>query len=127
MSANYRSVIYRTNRGNCLKLDSLNVKRDIYVVKTLEGLPGEITQNQNRNFGSESTLSSSLAYKGADTLTVTDGSDIAQFYMNESGRLFASVDFVIPKNKTIAIKLDLNISSTTTAYAALIGHQEEIV
>jgi hypothetical protein len=86
-----------------------------------------VDMNQNRNFGSEHTLSSSLAYKGADTLTLTDGSDIAQFYMNESGRLYASVDFVIPKNKSIGIKLDLNISSTTTAYVALIGHQEEII
>jgi hypothetical protein len=87
----------------------------------------DVDMNQNRNFGSESTLSRSLAYKGANGLTATDGSDIAQFYMNESGRLFASVDFVIPKNKTIAIKLDLNISSTTTVYAAIIGHQEEVI
>jgi hypothetical protein len=81
----------------------------------------------NRNFGSAAVLSESLAYKGADTLTLTDGEDVGIFYMNESGRLFASVDFIIPKSKSIGIKLDLNISGTTTAYVALIGHQEVVV
>ena len=87
-----------------------------------------VAMNENRNFGSAASLSTSLAYKGADTLTMTDGEDIAQFYMNESGRLFATVDFVVPKTKSIGIKIDLNLSSgTATVYAALIGHQEEII
>ena len=86
-----------------------------------------VGMNENRNFGSANELSSSLAYKGADTATLTGGSDAAQFYMNESGRLFASVDFVIPKNSSIGIKIYLNITGTTTVYAALIGHQEEVV
>ena len=87
-----------------------------------------VDMNQNRNFGHAGSLSLSLAYKGADTLTLTDGDDIAQFYMNESGRLFATVDFVIPKTKSVGINIDLSLSSgTATVYAALIGHQEEII
>ena len=95
---------------------------------TAASFSSAVDMNQNRNFGSANSLTNSLVYKGADSATLTGGDDMAQFYMNESGRLFANVDFVLPKNKSIGIKLDLNLSSgTTTVYAAIIGHQEEIV
>jgi hypothetical protein len=88
----------------------------------------DVDMNTNRNFGSAASLSQSLAYKGANGLTLTGGEDIAIFYMNESGRLFATADFVIPKSKSVGIKIDFSLSSgTTTAYVALIGHQEEII
>lgn len=88
----------------------------------------DVDMNANRNFGSAKTLQNSLAYKGADAATLTGGTDAAQFYMNESNRLFATVDFVIPKGTAMGVKLDLSLSSgTTTAYVALIGHKEEII
>lgn len=87
-----------------------------------------VDMNENRNFGSADSLSSSLAYKGADTLTFTDGIETAQFYMGDNGRLFASTGFVLPKGTSIGIKIDAALSSgTLTAYAAIVCHLEEIV
>ena len=76
---------------------------------------------ENRNFGSSSTLSA-LTYKGVDGATVTDGDDALIFVTNGQGRLAATIDLVIPKGSSLAVKLDPNLSSgSTTAYAALVG------
>ena len=95
---------------------------------TIVSTASDVDMNVNRDFSSASSLSDSLAYKGADTLTITGGEDAAQFYMGDNGRLFAGVSFYLPKGTSIGIKLDLALSSgTVTAYAALISHQEEII
>lgn len=78
--------------------------------------------NQNRNFGSSKTLEDSLVYAGKSNGTVTGGNDIVQFYQGTSGRLFASIDMVIPKGSSLGIRYNPNLSSgTIKAYCALIG------
>lgn len=79
--------------------------------------------NENRNFGSTNTLGDSLAYKGAEGKTVTDGDDIIIFYMGAGSRLFAAIDLVLPKNSSMAVVMDTATSAgTTSIYAALVGN-----
>lgn len=79
-----------------------------------------VSMNQNRNFGSTKTLTAN-AYKGKSGGTLTGGNNIALFYQGSSGRLFASIDFVIPKGQSMAITYDPKLSSgNTKAYAAVI-------
>ena len=97
----------------------------IYRNPTSVSFSTAVDMNSNRNFGSAQTLADSLAYKGVNGSTQTGGTEAAQFYMNESGRLFATVDFVLPKSTSMAVSLILSLSAgTTTAYLALIGHLE---
>lgn len=84
-----------------------------------------VDMNQNKNFGSTKTLTVD-AYKGAEGNTVTNGDDIAQFFTPAGSRLFANIDFIIPKGNSIAITIDTNTSSgTTNVYAAVIGYLKE--
>jgi len=86
-----------------------------------------VAMNQNRNFGTSNTLSDSLAYKGVEGSTVTDGDAIAQFFQGAGGRLFAGINFELQKGNSLAITIDTNTSSgTTIVYAALIGYLETI-
>ena len=85
-----------------------------------------VDMNQNRNFGSNNTLADSLAYKGAEGNTVTDGDDIIQFYTGAGSRLFASINLVLTKGSSIAVTIDTNTSSgTTNVYAALVLHLKD--
>ena len=132
-------LYFKNNEDTDFSVDSIAVGikdatgSDIHTVTVVRNPSGasfstSVDMNANRNFGSAKTLLNSLAYKGANGATLTGGSDAAQFYMNESGRPFASVDFVIPKGTAIGIVLNLSLSSgTTTAYCALVGHQESVL
>jgi len=83
--------------------------------------------NQNRNFGNTSALASSLAYKGAEGNTFTDGDDYLLFYQSSGGRLFAEINTELVKGSSIGIKIDTNTTSgTTNVYAALIGHLKQV-
>lgn len=77
----------------------------------------------NTNFGSNKTLkSTTLAYKGADGEGATSGgADHALLYMTD-GRLFATLNIVIPKGGSVAIEFDGNTSGTFNVYAALVGY-----
>lgn len=84
-----------------------------------------VDMNQNRNFGSSKTLTAD-AYKGATGNTMTDGDDIIQFYQSENSRLFATLNIIIPKSKSIGIKFDPAASNTSQdVYAALVCHLDE--
>lgn len=86
-----------------------------------------VSINRNRNAGSGKVLAADI-YKGKDGGTVTGGDDTALFFQGTSGRLFAAFPFVVPKNKSIALKYDPNLSSgSVNVYAALIGHLEVAV
>lgn len=87
----------------------------------------DVDMNQNRNFGSSNTLSSTtLAYKGAEAATVTGGDDIIQFYVNPGTRMYAPIDLELTKGNSLAIKADTNTSSgTTNIYMALIIHLKD--
>jgi hypothetical protein len=84
-----------------------------------------VAMNANRNFGSSNTLSSTtLAYKGAEGNTFTDGTDIAQFLQSPGTRGFYTLDFELTKGSSIGVKIDTDTSSgTTNLYVALIGHR----
>lgn len=90
---------------------------------TLISNASPVASKANANFGSSLGLDSgTLVYKGAQGYTMTDGSDYGYFMMSE-GRLFASLNIIIPKGSSIGIKIDLNTSGGANVYAALIGHK----
>lgn len=85
---------------------------------TLISGASSVGQNANRNFGSSKTLTVD-AYKGAEGNTVTDGENIALVFMQSGSRLFATLNFELTKGDSIAVTVDSNTSSGTTAvYAA---------
>lgn len=78
-----------------------------------------VSMNANRNFGSSKTLDVD-AYKGGDGKTFTNGDEIAQFYTSGGSRLFATIDFAIPKGKTVGVTIDPVGTGTFTIYAAFV-------
>jgi len=82
-----------------------------------------VDMNANRNFGSNQTLeATTLAYKGKSGGTITGGADIAQFYQGTNGRLFATINFILPKGASLGIRYNPNLSSgNVVAYCAVIG------
>lgn len=80
-----------------------------------------VDMNQNRNFGSSQTLADSIAYKGAEGYTFTNGDDIIQFYQQPGSRGYYTLDAVLTRGSSIGIKIDTDTSSgTSNVYAALI-------
>lgn len=86
----------------------------------------DVDINSNTNFGSSKTLkTTTLAYKGADGEGATSGgTDHALLYMSD-GRLFASLNLVIPRGSSVAIEIDGNTSGGFNVYAALIGYVKD--
>ena len=83
----------------------------------------DVDMNQNRAFGSSNTLLNSLAYKGAEGSTVTDGVDVALFQAGAGSRLFAEIAWELSPGNSMAITVDTNTSSgTSNVYAAIAGH-----
>ena len=84
-----------------------------------------VDMNINRLIGSSKTLkSTTLAYKGKVSGTITGGTDGAQFYVGNNSRLFAEINFEVQRGSSIALK----ITDTTTggnAYAALILYTKD--
>lgn len=82
--------------------------------------------NSNRNFGSSQTLNV-LAYKGATGNTMTDGEDHLLFFQPDFGRLFATIDEILPTGSSIGVKIDPPASNTSLpCYVALICHLNNI-
>ena len=80
-----------------------------------------IAMNQNRNFGSSRALTADV-YKGKVGGTVTGGNDIAILQATPGGRSFYSINFVVPKGSSCAIKLTANVTSgSANWYCALVG------
>jgi len=78
--------------------------------------------NSNRNYGSTNTLTVD-AYKGATGNTMTDGDNHIEFYQPDFGRLFAGVDEIIPKGRSIGVKITPPTGNTgLELYVALICH-----
>ena len=84
-----------------------------------------VDMNQNRNFNSSNTLgSTTLAYKGAEGNTFTDGDDIAIFGQQPGARAYYGVDFILGRGDSIGVKIDTDTSSgTSNVYVALIIHR----
>lgn len=84
-----------------------------------------VSMNQNRNFGSSKTLTADV-YKGKVGGTITNGDDIAILQVNPATRSFYTIDFIVPKGSSLAIKLTANRSSgTANYYTALIVHLKD--
>lgn len=86
-----------------------------------------VDMKQNRNFSSTRSLkSATLVYKGAVGDTVTGGNDIAIFFQQEAGRLFAPINFIVGVGNSICITLDAQVTAgTASVYCALIVYQHE--
>lgn len=117
-----------------LKDGSATDVQGIFVVKnptagTLVSAATDCDMIENRNFGSSNNFDSTTKlYKAtASGQTLTGGTDIALFAQNDQGRLFANVDFEVPKTKSIGIRIEVEGSFSGDVYAALIGHQKEII
>jgi hypothetical protein len=79
-----------------------------------------VSMNQNRNFGSNKTLTADT-YKGKVSGTLTGGNDIAILEGTTDGRDYFTINFVLPKGSSIGIKYTANLSSGTAGiYAAII-------
>ena len=87
----------------------------------------DVDMKQNRNFSSTKQLKdATLAYKGAVGDTVTGGDEIAMFFQQEGGRLFASIDFVIGVGNSLCITVDAQVTGgTCQVYGALIIYLHE--
>lgn len=83
-----------------------------------------VAMNQNRNFGSSSTLTVD-AYKGKEAGTMTGGNDIVLFQMDGNERLFAGINLVLTPGDSIGLKIDLNASTGGNAYGAVVLHKSD--
>lgn len=84
-----------------------------------------VSMNQNRNFGSNKTLSATV-YKGKSGGTSTGGDDIILFYHGTSSRLFATINLILPKGSSMAITYDPKLSSgSIKTYCALVCHLKD--
>jgi len=84
---------------------------------------------ENRKSGDGKIFgSNSLIYKAtASGQTLTGGRDAALFAQNDQGRLYATVDFLIPKGQAFGIRLERLGAFSGDVYAAIIGHKRKIL
>ena len=139
-SANESAVMYVKYTGTktlhiqsvAVGVGKLGVSSDPVLVKMYRNpTNGTIVTNavagvqfENRNFGTATQLTSDF-YKGVEGDTLTGGDMIAQFYANQSNRLFADIDFILPPQTSIGISLTPNDDGTGgNVYVALICHEE---
>ena len=115
-----------------LKESSATEVQGVYIVSgptggTLVSAATNCDMIANRRVGdSKSFSSSSFLYKAtASGQTLTGGSDSALFAQTDGGRLYAVVDYVVPKGKAIGIRLEVLGSFSDAAYAALICHKRK--
>lgn len=84
-----------------------------------------VSMNQNRNFGSNNTLTADI-YKGKVSGTLTGGNNIAILQVTPGGRSFYEIDFLLPKGTSLGITLTANVNSgSANYYCALIGYEKE--
>lgn len=83
----------------------------------------------DRLMGEGNTLSArTMVYKAtASGQTLTGGIDAALFAQNDQGRLFATVDFVVPKGQSCGIRLEVGGSFSGDVYAAFVGHKRKVL
>lgn len=86
-----------------------------------------VDMNVNRNFRSSKTLSTTtLVYKGKVSGTITGGADLGILNASTAGRDFYTINMVLGRGSSLAIKLTANLSSgTANIYCALIAHLKE--
>ena len=103
----------------------ITVVRNPTVGTIITSTPTNVAINQNRNFGSNRTLTADV-YKGATGDTMTDGNDVLYLFASQNARLFAGIDMILPKGTSIGVKIDPPTSNTGMAvYVALIGYLDD--
>lgn len=86
----------------------------------------DVDHNVNRNFGSSKSLTA-LAYKGKQSGTITGGDDLGIFQTSTAGRDFFTIDMIIPKGSSIAIKANNGLASgTAVLYCAAVVFLKDI-
>lgn len=81
-----------------------------------------VSDNQNRNFGTNRTLTADT-YKGATGNTIIGGDVIMEIFMNPSERELLSIDMTLTKGDSIAVSYEPNDSNTSMkCMAAAIVH-----
>lgn len=78
---------------------------------TLISAATNVSDNQNRNFGTNRTLSAD-AYKGTQGSTVAGGNVIIEIFMQPGRRELLSIDLTLTKGDSIAISYQPNASNT---------------
>lgn len=96
---------------------------------TLVGAATDCDMIENRKSGDGKTFgSNSLIYKAtASGQTLTGGRDAALFAQNDQGRLYATVDFLIPKGQAFGLRMERLGAFSGDVYAAIIGHKRKIL
>jgi hypothetical protein len=117
-----------------LKESSATEVQGIYLVVqptagTLVSAATDCDMIENRMVGSGKSFGSDTkAYKAtASGQTLTGGRDSALFAQTDGGRLFATVDFIVPKGQAIGIRIEVLGSFSDDVYAAIIGHKRKIL
>jgi hypothetical protein len=106
-------------------MNKVTVLRNPTAGTIIDSTPTNVDISSNRNYGSALTITAD-AYKGATGDTMTDGEDHLILFQGASGRLFATIDELIPQGKSIGIKIDPLAGNTSMdVYAALICHLED--
>ena len=84
-----------------------------------------VSDNQNRNFGTNRTLAAD-AYKGATGNTVTGGNVVMELFINPSERKILGIDMTLTKGDSLAVSYEPNDSNTSmkcmVAATLHIGH-----
>lgn len=82
-----------------------------------------VDMNVNRNFGSNTTLTS-VAYKGAEGRTFTDGTDFAVIQCSAGSRNLIPLGIVLEKGNSLGVKMNpYTTGGTTGVYVALVLHR----
>lgn len=85
-----------------------------------------VAQSANRNFGSAKTLkTSTLAYKGKNSGTLTGGDDFSLFYIGNNQRIFADINILLPKGSSFGVKITSDATAGTAYCAAIMNVQTE--
>lgn len=78
--------------------------------------------NSNRNYGSQTTLSANV-YKGGEGKTLTNGDNHIIFYQAANGRLFGTIEEILPKGSSIGVTITpMSGNTSMKCYVALIGY-----
>lgn len=81
--------------------------------------------NSNRNYGSAQVLDVD-AYKGGTGITMSGDTDHLLIAQNDGGRVFATIDEILPTGASIGIKITPATGNTNMrVYSALICHLED--
>ena len=121
------AVGFGSTNGTANNPATVTVVRNPTVGTIITSTPTDVDINSNRNYGSPNVLVAD-AYKGATGDTMTDGADHLVLFQNLNGRLFASINEVLPRSTSIGIKIDPQTTSNTSlrVYAALICYIRDL-